>query len=115
MMALAKNYFLLNQTAINIKLSSTATLFLSLTPTLILFEVVSELTIAINVNNIYNDFFTKYVNFNAIYIAEISRLQSDIKGLGLSNKRAKILKDLSKMIMTDYNGELPQDPEILRN
>jgi A/G-specific adenine glycosylase len=77
-------------------------------------EVLLQKTIAINVNNIYNDFFTKYVNFNAIYKSEISSLQSDIKALGLSNKRAKILKDLSQMIMTDYNGELPQDPEILK-
>ena len=77
-------------------------------------EILLQKTIALNVNNIYSDFFTKYKDFPTIYNAEISDLQSDIKGLGLSNKRAKILKELSYMIVTDYEGEIPHDPEILR-
>ncbi len=77
-------------------------------------EILLQKTIALNVSNIYSDFFSKYDDFPKIYKANITNLQSDIKGLGLSNKRAKILKDLSKMIITDYNGELPQDPEILK-
>ena len=78
-------------------------------------EILLQKTIALNVSNIYSDFFTKYKDFNTIYNANITDLQSDIKGLGLSNKRAKILKELSKMIITDYNGEIPKDPEVLRN
>ena len=77
-------------------------------------EILLQKTIAQNVNNIYNDFFTKYNDFSTIYRADISKLQSDIKSLGLSNKRAKILKDLSRMIITDYEGVIPHDPEILR-
>ncbi|NVM45770.1 MAG: hypothetical protein HWN79_12720 [Candidatus Lokiarchaeota archaeon] len=78
-------------------------------------EILLQKTIALNVSNIYSDFFTKYIDFDAINNANITNLQSDIKGLGLSNKRAKILKDLSKMILTDYNGKIPQDPEILKD
>ena len=77
-------------------------------------EILLQKTIAINVSNIYSDFFTKYIDFDTINDADIANLQSDIKGLGLSNKRAKILKDLSKLIITDYNGEIPQDTEILK-
>ena len=77
-------------------------------------EILLQKTIALNVKNIYNDFFTKYPDFSEINNADLTKLQSDIKSLGLSNKRAKILKDLSKMIITDYEGEIPHDPEMLR-
>ncbi|MBY9020108.1 MAG: hypothetical protein KGD67_03550 [Candidatus Lokiarchaeota archaeon] len=77
-------------------------------------EILLQKTIAINVSNIYSDFFTKYKDFTTILNAQIIELQSDIKSLGLSNKRANILKDLSRMIVNDYNGEIPHDPEILR-
>ena len=77
-------------------------------------EILLQKTIALNVKNIYNDFFTKYPDFSKINNTDLTKLQSDIKSLGLSNKRAKILKDLSKMIITDYEGEIPHDPEMLR-
>jgi len=77
-------------------------------------EILLQKTIALNVSNIYSDFFTKYKDFNTIYIADITNIQSDIEGLGLSNKRAKILKDLSKLVVEDYNGKIPQDPEVLK-
>lgn len=77
-------------------------------------EILLQKTIALNVSNIYSNFFTKYDSFAKIYKAHPTLLQSDIKVLGLSNKRAKILKDLSKLVVEDYNGEIPQDPEILK-
>ena len=77
-------------------------------------EILLQKTIALNVKNIYNDFFTKYKDFSTISNADITELQSDIKGLGLSNKRSKILKDLSQMIIIEYDGKIPQEPEILK-
>ena len=77
-------------------------------------EILLQKTIALNVSNMYYDFFTKYKGFADIFKADISQLQSDIEILGLSNKRAKILKDLSEMVITEYNGEIPLDPEILK-
>ena len=77
-------------------------------------EILLQKTIALNVSNMYNDFFTKYKGFADIFKADINQLQSDIEILGLSNKRAKILKDLSEMVITEYNGEIPLDPEILK-
>jgi A/G-specific adenine glycosylase len=77
-------------------------------------EILLQKTIALNVSNIYSDFFTKYDSFAKIYNANTTFLQSDIKVLGLSNKRAKILKDLSKLVVEDYDGEIPQDPGILK-
>ncbi|NVM17951.1 MAG: hypothetical protein HWN80_09560 [Candidatus Lokiarchaeota archaeon] len=78
-------------------------------------EILLQKTIALNVSNIYSDFFSKYNDFAKIYNANIINLQSDIKGLGLSNKRAQILKDLSRLVVEDYNGKIPQDTEILKN
>ncbi|NHJ22120.1 MAG: hypothetical protein EAX91_14330 [Candidatus Lokiarchaeota archaeon] len=77
-------------------------------------EILLQKTIATNVKNIYSDFFSKYVNFSSIYNAEITSLQSDIKTLGLSNKRAQILKDLSHLIEFKYKGDIPQNIETLK-
>ena len=77
-------------------------------------EILLQKTIAINVKNIYNDFFSKYVNFSSIYNAKVTSLQSDIKTLGLSNKRAQILKDLSHMVESEYKGVIPQNIETLK-
>ena len=67
-------------------------------------EILLQKTIASNVNNIYSDFFTKYRNFSAINKTEITKLQSDIKELGLSNKRAQILKDLSDLVINLFGS-----------
>lgn len=76
-------------------------------------EILLQKTIASNVNNIYHTFFSKYNNFSDIKKSKIQDLQEDIKSLGLSNKRAKILKDLSLIVMNN-NGKIPEDPKILR-
>ena len=77
-------------------------------------EILLQKTIASNVNNMYDGFFKKYKDFSAIHDANIEVLQSDIKSLGLSNKRSKILKALSKMALNKYNSEIPEDPELLK-
>jgi len=76
-------------------------------------EILLQKTIALNVSNIYSAFFRKYKDFSEIFNADITKLQSDIKGLGLSNKRAQILKDLSQMIITEYDGKIPQLIDVL--
>jgi len=77
-------------------------------------EILLQKTIALNVSNMYNSFFKKYKDFSSINNANISDLQPTIKVLGLSNKRVQILKDLSQMIITKYNGEIPQDTDKLK-
>ena len=77
-------------------------------------EILLQKTIALNVSNIYNSFFKKYKDFSSIYNANISELQPAIKVLGLSNKRAQILKDLSQLIITKHNGEIPRDIDKLK-
>ena len=77
-------------------------------------EILLQKTIASNVNNFYDDFFKKYKDFSAIHNASINSLQSDIKSLGLSNKRSKILKDLSEMILLKFNAKIPEDPILLK-
>jgi len=77
-------------------------------------EILLQKTIALNVSNMYNSFFEKYTDFSSINNTDISELQSAIKVLGLSNKRAQILKDLSQMIITKHNGEIPRDTDKLK-
>jgi len=77
-------------------------------------EILLQKTIALNVSNMYNSFFKKYRDFSSIYNANISELQPAIKVLGLSNKRAQILKDLGQLIITKYNGEIPRDTDKLK-
>jgi A/G-specific adenine glycosylase len=77
-------------------------------------EILLQKTIALNVSNMYNSFFKKYKDFSSIYSANISELQPTIKVLGLSNKRAQILKDLSQIIVTEHNGEIPRDTDKLK-
>ncbi len=77
-------------------------------------EILLQKTIAKNVNSLFDSFFTKYKSFSDIIAEKIEVIQADIKSLGLSNKRAKILKDLSEMIINQYNGEIPEDPEALK-
>jgi len=77
-------------------------------------EILLQKTIASNVNNLYEDFFKKYKDFFVIHETGITFLQSDIKSLGLSNKRSKTLKDLSEMIVSKFNGKIPEDPIMLK-
>ena len=77
-------------------------------------EILLQKTIALNVSNMYNPFFEKYKDFSSINTANISDLQPTIKVLGLSNKRAQILKDLSQIIVTKHNGEIPRDTDKLK-
>lgn len=77
-------------------------------------EILLQKTIAINVNNIYHEFFKKYNTFSKLFATNMEELQSDIKSLGLSNKRARTLKDLSEMVLNECNGEIPVEVEKLK-
>ena len=77
-------------------------------------EILLQKTIALNVSNMYNSFFKKYKDFSSINNTTISELQFAIKVLGLSNKRTQILKDLSQLIITKHNGEIPRDTDKLK-
>ncbi|MBN1800918.1 MAG: hypothetical protein JW891_05385 [Candidatus Lokiarchaeota archaeon] len=76
-------------------------------------EIFLQKTIATNVKNIYIDFFNKYDNMIKILNTEREEIESDIKSLGLSKKRAKILKELSRMVVEEFNGEIPIQPSEL--
>ena len=77
-------------------------------------EILLQKTIASNVKNLFNKFFKKYKDFFSIYKMDIAELQADIEVLGLSNKRAQILKDLSQMIVEKFDGHIPEEPEDLK-
>jgi len=81
---------------------------------LLVTEILLQKTIALNVSNMYNSFFKKYTDFSSIDNTKISDLQLTIKVLGLSNKRAQILKDLGHLIINKHNGEIPRDTDKLK-
>ncbi|MFX1239279.1 MAG: hypothetical protein ACFE8P_16385 [Promethearchaeota archaeon] len=61
-------------------------------------------------NYIFN---IKEFNIFIVHDFGIEELEKDIKSLGLSKKRSQILKDLSKMIIEKYEGNLPPRAEDL--
>jgi A/G-specific adenine glycosylase len=78
-------------------------------------EIFLQQTNTSSVKRIYDDFFNKYNNFEEIYKSNEKTLREDIKSLGLSNKRAKTLKRLSKKIIKTNNGKFPLKREFLEN
>ncbi len=78
-------------------------------------EILLQKTIAKNVENLFTSFFNKYKNFTDILNSNLEDLEKDLKPLGLSNKRAKILKDLASMVIIDYKNEIPSESEPLQS
>ena len=77
-------------------------------------EIFLQKTNTSSVDNIYEPFFSKYHNFNDLYKADPEELKSDIEELGLVNRRVKTLKSLGKLVMGEYNGEIPPDSDTLK-
>jgi len=78
-------------------------------------EIFLQQTNTSSVKRIFDDFFNKYRNFEDIYKSEEKTLKQDIKSLGLSNKRAKTLKRLSKKIIKTNKGKPPLKRDFLEN
>lgn len=60
-----------------------------------------------SVNNVTVSLFEKYPTPTHFASAELSQLEDDLRKIGLFRNKAKNIKELSNMIISDYNGIVP--------
>lgn len=75
-------------------------------------EVMLQQTQTFRVIDKFNQFITELPTFEALAQAPLSTVLSLWQGLGY-NRRARYLKKIAKIVVNDYNGTLPQLPDIL--
>ena len=77
-------------------------------------EIMLQQTQVSRVETIYPQFISRFPTFNALAMANESEVLAAWQGMGY-NRRALSLHKLSRIIVSEYNGILPDDPEILVN
>jgi len=65
------------------------------------------------VNIITKDLFAKYRTIEDFANADLAELEQDIKQAGFYHNKAKNIIGSARMILSDYNGEVPSDIEDL--
>ncbi|RFU68463.1 endonuclease III [Peribacillus saganii] len=65
------------------------------------------------VNKVTKDLFKKYKTPEDYLAVPIEELEGDIRSIGLYRNKAKNIQKLSRMIIEDYNGEVPRDRDEL--
>ena len=75
-------------------------------------EVMLQQTQVARVQPKYRVFLKAFPNFSVLSRASIRDILQVWQGLGY-NRRALALKKLSEIVMTEYRGKLPEDPELL--
>ena len=78
-------------------------------------EILLRKTTAKQVKSVFNQFFQKYPSFDSLGDANPAELHSILTPLGMENKRTKELIKLSKIVIKDYNGKVPQECDKLLN
>jgi A/G-specific adenine glycosylase len=66
-----------------------------------------------HVLKVYSQFFEKFPDVRSLARAEVSEIESTIRRLGFQRQRARQLKDLASMVLTDYDGRIPSSKEDL--
>jgi len=62
----------------------------------------------VRVNKVTKNLFKKYPNPQAFAVADIAELQEDIKECGLFRNKSKSIIGTSKMLVEQYDGEVPK-------
>lgn len=65
------------------------------------------------VNKVSVDLFKKYKNAAEMADADISELEDAVRSCGLYRTKAANLKEMSKILVSEYGGEVPSDMEAL--
>lgn len=65
------------------------------------------------VNKVTKNLFQKYTKPEDYLNVTIEELQNDIRSIGLFRNKAKNIQKLSKMIIEDYHGQVPNDRDEL--
>lgn len=81
-----------------------------------------ELTIAVllsaqttdeNVNRVTRELFEKYKTPEDYLAVDVTELENDIRSIGLFRTKAKNIQKLCRMLIEEYDGEIPQTREEL--
>ncbi|MBD3189163.1 MAG: hypothetical protein GF308_00890 [Candidatus Heimdallarchaeota archaeon] len=76
-------------------------------------EILLKRTTATAVNRIYNEFIGLYPDLKALAKANIDELEDFLQTIGYHKQRSKILKKISRVILNEYNAEIPSDFDSL--
>lgn len=74
---------------------------------LVIAVLLSAQTTDKSVNKVTSSLFEKYQTPEDFVAVDISQLEEDLRRIGLFRNKAKNIKALSQMIITDYNGVVP--------
>ena len=65
------------------------------------------------VNKVTKNLFQKYKTPEDYLSVSLEELQQDIRSIGLYRNKAKNIQKLCRMLLDDYNGEVPKDRDEL--
>ncbi|EJQ52268.1 Endonuclease III [Bacillus mycoides] len=65
------------------------------------------------VNKVTKNLFQKYKTPEDYLSVSLEELQQDIRSIGLFRNKAKNIQKLSRMLLDDYNGKVPEDRDEL--
>ncbi|MCD4839318.1 endonuclease III [Neobacillus sedimentimangrovi] len=65
------------------------------------------------VNKVTKDLFKKYKSPEDYLKVSLEELQNDIRSIGLYRNKAKNIQKLCRMVLEEYNGEIPADRDEL--
>ena len=66
------------------------------------------------VNSVTEKLFKDYPSLEELDNASLEDIEEHIKSLGLYKNKAKNIKGITHKILTDFNGELPSDKDLLQ-
>ena len=82
---------------------------------LLVATILSAQTTDEQVNKITPILFKKYPDIESFASADITRLENDIKSIGLFRNKAKSIKNASVMLLHEFGGKMPESlAEIIR-
>ena len=89
-------------------------LFYSQDYELVIAVMLSAQTTDKSVNNVTSVLFNKYPTLKSIDEAPIEDIENCIKSLGLYKNKAKNIKGIAHTLLTEFNGVLPSDKDLLQ-
>lgn len=82
---------------------------------LLVATILSAQTTDQQVNKITAPLFAKYPTPEALSKLTVEELAEEIKGVGLYRNKAKNILETARILLKDYNGQVPQDREALQS
>ncbi len=80
---------------------------------LLIATIMSAQTTDVQVNKVNKELFKKYKNPTDFANLSVKELQKEIQTIGLYKNKSKYIIETSKMILTDFNGEVPKNRKEL--